>query len=84
MLSKEPVIDANDEAKALGIQTSIDNPSPDLVVKTADQDKRTERKMSLRASGKVSKQGVQLDADGNPVGNVTVVGKKESSCCVTF
>ena len=30
------------------------------------------------------KQGVQLDVNGNPVGNVAVVPKKESSCCITF
>ena len=38
----------------------------------------------MRESGKIAKQGVQTDANGNQVGNVAVVPKKESSCCTTF
>lgn len=57
MLSKEPLIDANEEAKTLGLH-SVDAAPTDLVVKTVDKEKRMERSMSLRASGKVAKQGV--------------------------
>jgi hypothetical protein len=43
MLSKEPVIDANDEAKVLGLQSHKNVDADVAVKKTADKDTRMQR-----------------------------------------
>jgi hypothetical protein len=43
MLSKEPVIDANDEAKVLGLASHANNDAPQPAAKTADKDTRMQR-----------------------------------------
>ena len=56
MLSKEPVIDAHEEAKALGLQShKNDDAAPVAVKKTADKDTRMQRQQSMREQGKIAK-----------------------------
>ena len=59
MLSKEPIINAEDEAKALGLKNQDTHVEAALTPsKTADPKARMERQSTLRASGKIAKQGV--------------------------
>ena len=56
MLSKEPVINPDDEAKVLGLKNPDAAVKVDVPVKkTADKDARMTRQQSLRASGKIAK-----------------------------